>query len=116
MIDITLDNRYLIINKWEWFDNPSEDSLFNDIKRISFDINTYIGKISQQKERILVLNEMIKMIIGYLQNGSYNYEHHLILDNVKHFIKINNKSIVNFNLEVQLLINDNYFSFKINNK
>lgn len=99
MIKIPLDKIQIINTNWRWFDNPSKDNLLVDIKRVCYNINLYIINLSQQKERVLVLNYGIKTFIDYLQNGSYNYEHHLILDSVKHFIRISDKSIGKFNLE-----------------
>lgn len=95
-----------------FINEPIEINLINDIKTICFDLNTYIGDISMQKERILALNYNIKNTLEYFY---YNTRSEMV-NNFKYFLLITNRSISDFNIEVQILLNGNLTTFYLIDK
>jgi hypothetical protein len=92
-----------------FFNEPSDTNLINVLKTVCFDLNTYIGDLSMQRERVLALNYAIKTTLKHYCYNNPNYT----INSFKYFIRIVDTSMSNFNIQVQLLLNNKLTTFTL---
>lgn len=95
--------------------NSSAESLIEDIKSVCSDLLLNVNTLSKQKERVLALDEMIKFTINTFRAQSKTYESFEILKNFQSFILIINRTLENFDLEVQITIGEKTCKFSLRN-
>lgn len=96
-----------------FLDRLTVESLINDIVMLSQDVNLIILTLSKQRDRILFLNAQIKHYIETVRDEIMDYKTKELLDSVKHFIVITDKSISGFNIEVQLVVDHKLYNYKL---
>lgn len=104
------------INRFSFIEMPTKESLMNDIRTLVVNINTMVGTFQHQKERILALNYHFKEQIDTYKSEILDYYSLKVLDELKHFILITDKSKVNFNFELQLIIEGEKHIIKSNRR
>jgi len=85
---------------------PNKSNLIKDIEVILNELLSTVPDISSQRIRVIELNNRIKTTIDFYKANSDNYHIHELLNSFKHFIIISNRSIVNFKINIQIMIDD----------
>lgn len=83
---------------------PNKFNLIKDIEVILNELVPTVPDISSQRIRVIELNKRINHTIDFYIANSNNNHIHDLLKSFKHFIIISNKSIVNFKINIQIMI------------
>ncbi len=105
-IQIQIPNKHR--NQSFFLENQTAENLKEDILILTQTVNPFISCLSVQKDRVLYLNAIIRQALYVFKEETNNFLTHKLLDNVKYFIRISNRSIDNFGIEVHLLIDDEF--------
>jgi hypothetical protein len=96
---------------------PSEDNLIRDIEMaIGRNIILNINSFESQKRIIFVINEIIRHTLDHIIAYQQSIIGLRILNEFRHFILIKNRTMINFEFEVQLSFDGDIFeSIKFSN-
>jgi hypothetical protein len=93
---------YPPINEWKFITRPTVGNLIEDMKQTAFLVSRLETRISKHRDSVLELDYHFESLINNYKCQYYDYRIQRFLDSVEWFILITDKSVIGFNMEVQV--------------